>query len=46
MTEPEFEPAIILETLHKHGVRFVVIGGLAAVLHGAATPTFDVGVWQ
>ena len=32
----------IVELLHSHGVEFVVIGGQAAVLHGAPLPTFDV----
>ena len=32
----------IAELLQSHGVEFVVIGGQAAVLHGAPVPTFDV----
>ncbi len=28
-----FDPTRILETLHRHGVRYVLIGGLAATLH-------------
>lgn len=39
-----FRPDAILGVLERHGVRFVVIGGLAATLHGATTVTFDVDV--
>ena len=40
----EFRPEEIVRVLHEHGVRYVLIGGLAASLHGAATPTFDVDI--
>lgn len=40
----EFRPADILGTLVAHGVDFVVIGGLAAVLHGSTRITQDVDV--
>lgn len=36
---PDFEA--ILKTLAKHEVRFIVVGGVAAVLHGAPVTTFD-----
>ena len=36
--------ARIVEELAKGGVDFVIIGGLAALAHGAARPTFDVDV--
>lgn len=39
-----FEPEKILDVLNQHGVRYVLIGGLAASLHGAVTPTFDVDI--
>lgn len=39
-----FRPDDILRVLHQHRVRFVLIGGLAATLHGAAHPTFDVDI--
>jgi hypothetical protein len=29
-----FDPERILEVLHRHGVEFVLIGGVAAVTHG------------
>jgi hypothetical protein len=40
----EFRPQDILEVLDRHGVRYVLIGGLAAILHGAAHLTIDVDV--
>jgi hypothetical protein len=40
----EFRPQEILATLDRHGVHFVLIGGLAAVLHGSAHVTTDVDV--
>ena len=39
-----FRPDEILRVLERHDVRYVVIGGLAASLHGAGTVTFDVDV--
>jgi hypothetical protein len=40
----EFRPQEILRVLDEHGVRYVLIGGLAAVLHGAPHVTTDVDV--
>jgi len=40
----EFDPRAIFQTLDRHGVHYVLIGGLAAVLHGAAHVTTDVDV--
>lgn len=40
----EFQPAEALGALVAHGVDFVVIGGLAAVLHGSTRITQDVDV--
>lgn len=34
----------IFGCLHRHGVRYVLIGGLAAVLHGSPLPTVDVDI--
>ena len=31
----------IIRTLNRHGVDFIVIGGIGAVLHGAPIDTFD-----
>lgn len=36
---PSFQT--ILAALQRHGVEFVVVGGVAAVLHGAPVTTFD-----
>ena len=40
----DFRPDEIIRVLHEHRVRFVLIGGLAATLHGAAHVTFDVDI--
>jgi hypothetical protein len=42
--EPEFDPHPILEVLVRHGVDFVVIGGLAAMARGSAYNTYDVDI--
>lgn len=34
----------ILAVLNEHGVRYVLIGGMAAALHGSVTPTFVVDI--
>jgi hypothetical protein len=34
----------LLRTLNEHGVEFIVVGGVAAVLHGAPVGTFDLDV--
>jgi hypothetical protein len=34
-SEPEFRPERILRALNDHGVRFVLVGGFAAVIHGS-----------
>ena len=41
MPEPRFEPEAILQVLHAHGVRFVVIGAVAAIAQGYPLPTED-----
>lgn len=38
------EPDRILAALRRHGVRFVMIGGLAAALHGSPFPTEDLDI--
>lgn len=40
----EFDPESLLATLERHGVDYVLIGGLAATLHGAAYVTYDVDI--
>jgi hypothetical protein len=39
-----FDPLRALRTLDGHGVRFIVIGGLGARLHGSPTVTNDIDV--
>lgn len=40
----DFDPAEILRVLDRHGVEYVLIGGMAAVVHGSAHVTTDVDV--
>jgi hypothetical protein len=42
--EPEFQPERMLRVLQEHGVRFVLIGGFAAVIHGSPYVTTDIDV--
>lgn len=44
MTSSDFRPTFILGLLTAHGVDFVVIGGIAAVLHGSARNTQDLDI--
>lgn len=44
MTPPSFDPIRSLETLVRHGVRFVLIGGFAGRLWGSNTITNDVDI--
>ena len=39
-----FSPEAILSTLARHNVDFVVIGGVAAALHGSSLVTFDIDI--
>ena len=39
---PPLRARQILELLDRHGVRYVVVGGLAAVVHGSGRATFDI----
>ncbi len=39
-----FDPDEILRVLHRHLVEFVLIGGMAATLHGSDVVTFDLDV--
>lgn len=40
--EAEFQPEAVIRLLGRHDVRYVLIGGLAAVTHGAPLVTQDV----
>ena len=44
MTDAVFDPEAILVALERHGVRYVLIGGLAATLHGSPHITTDVDI--
>jgi hypothetical protein len=44
VSEPELAPERILGVLEEHGVRFVLVGGFAAVIHGSPYVTVDVDV--
>ena len=44
MTDAEFDPAPLLETLVRHRVDFVLIGGLAAAALGSSRSTYDIDV--
>jgi hypothetical protein len=44
MIAPRFDPVHVLRRLQAHGVRFVLIGGLAAKAHGSPTLTVDIDV--
>lgn len=37
-----FEPARIFETLDRHGVDYVTIGGWAVIAHGYVRATIDI----
>lgn len=41
---PRFEPERLLQTLERHRVRYVVIGGVGATLHGSPLPTRDTDI--
>ncbi len=44
MAEPPFDPAAMLAALQDAGARFVLIGGMAAVLHGDVGVTVDIDI--
>jgi hypothetical protein len=39
-----FQPRLVVETLNRHGVRYVLIGGVAATLHGSPLRTGDTDI--
>lgn len=41
---PGFQPRLVIETLNRHGVRYVLIGGVAATLHGSPLRTGDTDI--
>lgn len=44
MVEESFDPVGLLGTLQRHGVRFIVIGAVAAIAQGYPLPTEDLDV--
>ena len=40
----DFRPRALLAHLTAHGVDFVVVGGIAATLHGSSRDTFDLDI--
>ncbi|MGH2787077.1 MAG: hypothetical protein ACRDJV_04085 [Actinomycetota bacterium] len=44
MPDVNFRPIAILQTLHAHEVRYVLIGALAATLHGSPIATNDADI--
>ena len=40
----EFRPRRLFEHLTRHGVDYVVVGGIAAALHGSERNTFDLDI--
>ncbi len=44
MTNQNFDPERVLTALADHEVRFILIGGMAAVLHGDVDVTVDINV--
>jgi hypothetical protein len=44
LSDPAFDPFQVFRTLTAHGVRFVVIGGLGARLHGSPVITNDADI--
>lgn len=41
---PELDIAAVLRVLQRRGVKFVLIGGLAGVIHGSPFPTEDIDI--
>jgi hypothetical protein len=39
-----FDPKRIVETLNRHHVNYVLVGGYAAQLYGARRPTYDIDI--
>jgi hypothetical protein len=44
MTDPAYDPMRIIASLGVHGVRYVLVGGLAAAAHGSPLDTDDVDI--
>jgi predicted nucleotidyltransferase len=44
LTEPTYHPERAIEVLLAHGVKFIVVGGIAATLHGSPMMTVDLDI--
>ncbi len=44
MPEPELDPQRLLSVLAEHGVRYVLVGGFAALIYGSPYVTVDLDV--
>ena len=44
MPTPTFDFLLLLQTLARHKVDFILVGGVCAVLHGAPVNTFDMDI--
>lgn len=40
----DVDPARIIQILDRHQVRYVVVGGYAAMPHGSSRPTVDMDI--
>jgi len=40
----DFDPCRLINILVSHSVEFIIIGGIAGILHGVSRPTYDVDV--
>lgn len=43
-TASAFDPMVILESLQRHQVRFVLISGLAGNAYGSSLATYDLDI--
>lgn len=43
-SDPPLQLGRLIEALTRHGVDFIVVGGIAGLAHGSAYPTFDLDV--
>jgi hypothetical protein len=43
-SEVELDPLPMLEVLGRHGVDFVIVGGIAGGAHGSSYPTYDLDI--
>jgi len=44
MTSPVFRPLIVIDALEKHGVQYIIVGGLAGTLLGSDSITHDLDI--